>query len=42
MAKLYFIKRAYNHEFAPEFSVSILKESIALVRDYVYEIRKSN
>ena len=40
MAKLYFIKRAYNHEFAPEFSVSILKESIALVRDYVYEIRK--
>ena len=40
MAKLYFIKRAYNHGFASEFSVSILKENIALVRHYVYEIRK--
>ena len=26
--------------FAPEFNVSILKKTIALVRDYVYETRK--
>ena len=26
--------------FAPEFNVSMLKKTIALVRDYVYETRK--
>ena len=30
----------YNGGFAQEFSVSILKETIALVRDYVSETRK--
>ena len=29
-----------NGVFAPEFSVSILKETIAPVWDYVYETRK--
>ena len=30
----------YNGGFAPDFSVSMLKETIALVRDYVSETRK--
>ena len=32
--------KVYNGGFAPEFSVSMLKETIALIRDYVYETRK--
>ena len=35
-----FINKFYNGEFAPEFSVSMSKETIALVRDYVSETRK--
>ena len=34
------MKEFYNDGFAPEFSVSVLKETIALVRDYVSETRK--
>ena len=30
----------FNDIFLPEFSVSLLKEIIALVRDYVSETRK--
>ena len=35
-----FISAVCNGWFAPEFSVSILKETIVVVRDYVYETRK--
>ena len=35
-----FMNEVYNGGFAPEFSVSMLKETIALVRDNVYETRK--
>ena len=35
-----FMNEFYNGGFAPEFSVSMLKETIALVRDYVSETRK--
>ena len=35
-----FMNEFYNGRFAPEFSVSMLKETIALVRDYVSETRK--
>ena len=35
-----FMKEFYNCRIAPDFSVSVLKETIALVRDYVYETRK--
>ena len=35
-----FMNKFYNGGFAPEFSVSMLKEIIALVRDYVSETRK--
>ena len=34
------MKGAYDGGFAPEFSVSMLKEIMALVWDYVYETRK--
>ena len=30
----------YNGRFTPEFSVSMLKETMALVPDYVSETRK--
>ena len=33
-----FMNKVYNGGFSPEFSVSMLKETIALVRDYVSEI----
>ena len=33
-----FMNEVYNGGFSPEFSVSMLKETIALVRDYVSEI----
>ena len=32
-----FMNEVYNGGFAPEFSVSMLKGTIALVWDYVYE-----
>ena len=32
-----FTNEVYNGGFAPEFSVSVLKEIIALVQDYVFE-----
>ena len=32
-----FMNEVYNGGLAPEFSVSMLKETIALVRDYVSE-----
>ena len=35
-----FRKEFYNGRFVPEFSVSMLEETIALVRDYVSETRK--
>ena len=35
-----FMKKVYIGGFAPEFSVSMSKETIALVRDYVSETRK--
>ena len=35
-----FMKEFYNGGFAPEFSVSMLKETVALLRDYVSETRK--
>ena len=34
------MKEFYNGEFAHEFSVSMLKETIALVPDYASETRK--
>ena len=34
------MNEVYNGGFAPEFSVSMLKETIALVRDYVCETAK--
>ena len=40
MTTLNFMKKFYNGRFAPEFSVSMLKETMALVRDYVSETRK--
>ena len=35
-----FMNEVYNGGFAPEFSVSMLKETIVLVQDYVSENRK--
>ena len=35
-----FMSEFYNGRFTPEFSVSMLTETIALVRDYVSETRK--
>ena len=40
MATSNFMKKFYNGGFAPGFSVSMLEETIALVRDYVSETRK--
>ena len=34
------MKKVYNGGFAPEFSVSILKETIVLVQDHVSETKK--
>ena len=34
------MKEFYNGGFAPEFGVSMFKETIALVRDYASETRK--
>ena len=33
------MEEVYNGRFKPEFSFSMLKENIALVRDYVFETR---
>ena len=35
-----FLNEVSNDRFVPEFNVSILKETIALVQDYVSETRK--
>ena len=35
-----FINEVFNGGFAPEFRVSMLKETIALVRDYLSKTRK--
>ena len=40
IATLNFMNEIYDGGFAPEFSVLMLKESMALVRDYVSETRK--
>ena len=40
IATFIFMNEVYNDGFAPEFSVSMLKETFALVRDYVYETSK--
>ena len=40
IATLYFMNEVYNGGFAPEFKVSMLKDTILLVRDYVAETRK--
>ena len=37
-----FINKVYNGGFVPEFSVSMSKEIIALIWDYIYETRKKN
>ena len=37
LTKSTFINEVFNGGFAPEFSVSVLKEIIALVQDYVSE-----
>ena len=34
------MSKFYKGRFAPEFSVSMLKEFLTLVRDYVYDTRK--
>ena len=34
------MKDFYNDEFAPEFSVPMLKKTIVLVRHYVFETTK--
>ena len=39
MATPNFMKEVYNGGSGPEFSVSVLKEIIALVWSYVYETR---
>ena len=35
-----FMNKVYNGRFAPDFSVSMVKEAFELVWDYLYEIRK--
>ena len=40
IATLNFMNEIYDGGFVPEFSVLMLKESMALVRDYVSETRK--
>ena len=35
-----FMNKVYNGGFAPELSVSMLKEAIMLVQDYVSETRQ--
>ena len=40
IARSNFTNEFYNGGFGPEFSVSVLKETFALVRDYVSETRK--
>ena len=35
-----FMKEVYNGGFGPDFSASMLKETIALVRDYVHDTMK--
>ena len=35
-----FMNEFFNGGFAPEFNVSMLKEILALDRDYVFETRK--
>ena len=35
-----FMNEVYNGKFVPEFSVSMLKETISLVRDYAYKTGK--
>ena len=35
-----FMNEFYNGGFSPEFSISLFKEIIALVRDYASETRK--
>ena len=35
-----FMNEFYNGGFLPEFSISLFKEIIALVRDYASETRK--
>ena len=35
-----FMNEVYNGGFAPDFSVSMLKETITLVWDYVHETRE--
>ena len=35
-----FMNKVYNGGFSPQLSVSMLKETIALVGDYVYETRE--
>ena len=40
VGKSNFINEVCNGRFAPEFRVSMLKETIALVRDYLSKTRK--
>ena len=34
------MNKVYNDESTPDFSVSMLKETISLLRDYIHETRK--
>ena len=40
MARSSFMKEMYHARFVPEFSVSVLKEIIALVENCLYEAMK--
>ena len=40
IAKSNFLNKVYNAGFTPDFCVSMLKETIVLIRDYVYQTRK--
>ena len=40
MARSNFMNQFYDGGFTPEIKVSMLKETVALVRDYVSELRK--
>ena len=35
-----YMNKVYNDESTPDFSVSMLKETISLLRDYIHETRK--
>ena len=40
IAKSNFLNKVYNAGFTPDFCVSMLKETIVLIRAYAYQTRK--